>query len=98
MVGDSVVGCLLQSPGDVTNLPARFYKLVRCSSYKPGRQEAIWPVDSLILSYRLGVPNYPERCPKKETFLFKAPLFEPLSNFAAAEIVKREDRRFETRG
>jgi hypothetical protein len=54
------------------------------------REGIIWLVDSLILSYQLGVPYYPERCPKKNTFLVKAPLFERLSNFARFQIVKRK--------
>jgi hypothetical protein len=57
----------------VTHLPARFYKLVRViRAISPGREGIIWPVDSLILSYQLGVPYYSERCPKKETFWVKA--------------------------
>jgi hypothetical protein len=27
----------------------------------------------MILCHQLGAPYYPERCPKKETFLVKAP-------------------------
>jgi len=50
----------------------------------------IWPVDSLILSCQSGVPNNPERCPKKDTFLVKAPLFERLSNCALFQTVKRK--------
>jgi hypothetical protein len=50
----------------------------------------MWPVDPLILYYQPGFPYYPERCPKKETFLVKVPLFEPSSNFAAFYIVKRK--------
>ena len=67
----------------VTHLPARFYKLVRVvRAISLGREGIIWAVDSLTPSYQLGVPYYPERCPKKETFLVEAPLFEPLSNSA----------------
>jgi hypothetical protein len=50
----------------------------------------IWPVDSPILSCQSGAPNNPERCPKKDTFLVKAPLFERLSNFALFQTVKRK--------
>ena len=83
MVGDSVMGCFLKRREMVTHLPARFYQLVRVvRAISPGREGIIWPVDSLIPSYQLGVPYYPERCPKKETFLVKALLFERLSNFA----------------
>ena len=70
----------------VTRLPARFHILATAlrvvRAIGPGREGNIWPLDSLILSYQVGVPYYPERCPKKETFLVKAPLFEALSNFA----------------
>jgi hypothetical protein len=53
----------------VTHLLARFYKLVRVvRAISPGRERIIWPVDSLILSYQLGVSCYSERCLKKETF------------------------------
>jgi hypothetical protein len=69
MVGDSVMGCFLQAPGDGDASPARFYKLVPCcSSNKPRSRGNDWPVDPLILSYQLGVSYCPERCPKKETF------------------------------
>ena len=65
--------------------PARFYKLARVvRAIGPGRERIIWPIDSLILSYQLGVPYYSKRCPKKETFLVKAPLFAALSNFASS--------------
>jgi len=75
----------------VTNLPPQFYELGRVvRTISPGREGISWQPDSLILSYQLGVPYYPERCPKKETFLVKAPLFEPLSNFAASCVVKRK--------
>jgi hypothetical protein len=57
--------------------PARFYVLVRLRVIGPGRGNNP-PVGSLILSYQLSVLHYPERCPKKETFLVKAPLFETL--------------------
>jgi hypothetical protein len=72
MVGDSVVGCFLQAPenGDESAGAVRVVRAIN-----PGREGIIWRVDSLILSYQLGVPYYPERCPKKETFLVKAPLF-----------------------
>ena len=53
----------------VTHLPTRFYKLVHVvRAIGPRRERIIWLVDSLILSYQLGVPYYSERCPKKETF------------------------------
>jgi hypothetical protein len=69
MVGDSVMGCFFRRREMVTHLPARFYKLVRVvQAIGPGREQIIWPVDSLILSYQLSVPYYSERCPKKETF------------------------------
>ena len=59
----------------VTNLPPQFYELGRVvRTISPGREGISWQPDSLILSYQLGFPYYPERCPKKETFLVKAPL------------------------
>ncbi len=86
IVGDSVMGLFFKRRAMVTRLPARFHILVTAllvvRAISPGREGIIWPVDSLILSYQVGVPYYSERCPKKETFLVKAPLFEPLSNFA----------------
>jgi hypothetical protein len=83
MVGDSVMGSFLQAPRDGDASPGAVYKLVRVvRAISPAREGIIWPLDSLILSYQVGVPYYPERCPKKETFLVKAPLFEPLSHFA----------------
>jgi len=92
MLGDSVVGCVLQAPENGDESPgAGFCKLVRVvRAISRGRQGIIWQVNSLILSYQLGVPFYPERCPKKETYLVKAPLFAPLSNLAALQIVKRK--------
>ena len=83
MVGDSGDGLFSSSAGDGDASPGAVHKLARVvRATSPGREGIIWPVDSLILSYQVGVPYYPEQCPKKETFLVKAPLFEPLSNFA----------------
>ena len=94
IVGDSVMGCFSNAGGMVTHLPARFRTLVTAlrvvRAISPSREGIIWPVDSLILSYQVGVPYYPERCPKKETFLVEAPLFEPLSNSAMFQTVKRK--------
>ena len=71
----------------VTNLPARLYELVRVvRAISPGREGNV--IGSFADPFL--VPYYPERCPKKETFLVKAPLFEPLSNFAASCVVKRK--------
>jgi hypothetical protein len=74
MVGDSGDGLFFFKRREmVTHLSARFYKLARVvRATSPGREGIIWPVDSLILSYQLGVPYWSERCPKKETFLVKA--------------------------
>ena len=78
----------------VTRLPARFHILVTAlrvvRAISPGREGIIWLLDSLILSYQIGVPYYSERFPKKGTFLVKAPLFEPLSNSAMFQTVKRK--------
>ena len=62
-------GLFSSSAEMVRHLSARFYKSVRVvRAISPGREGIIWPVDPLILSYQLGVPYCPERCPKKETF------------------------------
>src|SRR6516225_6027816 len=76
IVGDSVMGCFLEAPGDGDASPAAVCRLVRaCSSNSRSCEGKICPVDSLILSYQLDVPYHPERCPKKDTFLVEAPLF-----------------------
>ena len=88
-----MIGCFVQAPGDGDASPPDAVSYIGpcCSSKKAQvARGIIWPVDSLILSYQLGVLYYPERCPKKETFLVKAPLFESLSNFALFYIVKEK--------
>ena len=85
------MGCFLEAPRDGDASPAAVCRLVRaCSSNSPSCEGKICPVDSLILSYQLDVPCHPERCPKKDTFWSRPPLFEWLSNFVLFQIVKRK--------
>src|ERR1700746_2537378 len=91
------MGCAFKRWEMVTYLPARF-KFGHCAPYSSKAHAAMRPQHTdpacqlgWSLSYRSSVSYYPERYPKTEALMVKAPVFfRAPSNFAMFRPVKRK--------